>query len=301
MFKQITIVDYTGIQENEIEKLDTLSKNPVKTFNNIPESDNEIIDRIKDSDCIFVSWNTLLNANVLSHAKDLKYIGMCCSLIDNNSANVDIEYATNHGIAVTGIRDYGDDGVAEYIISELIRLLKGTGDLKWKPESVELTNRKVGIIGLGTTGKMLADRLQAFGAQIFYYSRNRKPEAEQNGIKFLPLKELLKETEIISFHLPKNTNILKDSDFEFFGNSKILINTSLGLPFNKTAFEKWIFDKRNFAIFDGEGIGEHKKDFDKYQNIISTDQVSGWTSEAKKRLSIKVMENLDKYIRNCKI
>lgn len=297
MFKQITVVDYTGLQDWAFKKLQTLSKEPIKIFNDIPKSDKEIVERIKDADCVFVSWNTQLSAKVLSKSKSLKYIGMCCSLIDSSSANIDINYATKNGITVTGIRDYGDDGVAEYILSELIRLIKGIGKHQWKAESLELTNRKVGIIGLGTTGKMLADRLHAFGTQVYYYSRNRKPEAEIEGIKYLPLNDLLNTSEIISFHLPRNTNILKDEEFKIFGNGKILINTSLGLPFDKSEFENWISNDQNFAIFDGEGIGEHKKEFDRYNNIISTEIVSGWTSEAKERLSHKALDNLNEYIK----
>lgn len=120
-----------------------------------------------------------MTAKVLSAAKDLKYVGMCCSLYDKKSANVDIDYAELNRITVKGARDYGDEGLVEYIIAELIRLIKGIGKQQWKRDAVELTGRKVGIIGMGATGKMLADRLQAFGAKVYYYNRSRKPQAEK--------------------------------------------------------------------------------------------------------------------------
>ena len=292
MFEQIVIVDKTGLRPWALEELKKYSERPIKMFDDIPNSDAEIIERIKDADCVLVSWRTQLRSETLSHAKKLKYIGMCCSLYDSGSANVDINYASNHGISVTGIRDYGDEGVTEYIVSALIRLTKGIGPLQWKSEPVELKNRKVGIIGLGTTGKMLADILIAFGSEVFYFSRSRKPKAEKAGITYLPLDELLSTTEIISFHLPKNTTILKHDHFNTFGSGKILINTSLGFTFDKEAFKDWISENDNFAIFDSDGIGGFKREFKKYGNIILADLTAGWTQEAQERLSNKVLENL---------
>ena len=48
--------------------------------------------RIENADCVFVSWNTKLTSSILSNTKNLKYIGMCCSLYENQSSNIDIEY-----------------------------------------------------------------------------------------------------------------------------------------------------------------------------------------------------------------
>ncbi|MEL7120354.1 MAG: NAD(P)-dependent oxidoreductase [Bacteroidota bacterium] len=297
MFKQIVIVDKTGLENWTLEKLSEYSENPIKIYNDLPTSE-EAAKRIEDADGVFVSWRTPLSAEVLSCAKDLKYVGMCCSLYDKNSANVDIEYADKHGITVKGVRDYGDEGLAEFIISELIRLLKGIGKQQWRKEAVELTERKVGIIGMGATGKMLADRLQAFGAKVCYYNRSRKPQAEKDGFGYMSLNELLESSEIISLHLPRNTTIMNKAEFARFGSGKILINTSLGLTFDKAAFEKWISDPTNYAIFDGDGLGQYKREFDKFENIISTEVVSGWTKEAQGRLSTKVLDNLIEFMKN---
>lgn len=298
MFKQIVIVDKTGLKDWALEKLTRYSKNPIKMYDDVPVSEQETQERIKEADCVFVSWRTPLKAKVLTNAKDLKYIGMCCSLYDKKSANVDIDYAETNGITVKGIRDYGDEGLVEYIVSELIRLIKGIGKQQWKNEPVELTRRNIGIIGMGTTGKMLADRLKAFGANIYYYSRNRKPQAEIDGFSYLPLNELLKSTEVISLHLPRHTTILKEREFKLFGSGKILINTSLGFTFDKSAFDNWITDQNNYAIFDGDGIGQYKQEYDNLSNVISSAFSSGWTIEAQERLSKKVLDNVIEFVNN---
>lgn len=256
MFKQIVIIEHTGLQNWAIEKLSRYSENKIVIFDNSPKSEEETLKRIENADCVFVSWNTKLTSSILSNTKNLKYIGMCCSLYENQSSNIDIEYCEKNQITVKGIKNYGDEGLVEFIISELIRLIKGLGEKKWKRNPLELKGRKIGIIGMGTTGKLLGDRLLAFGSKVFYYSRSLKP----------------------------------------IGDGKILVNTSLGLTFNKLAFDNWIKNQNNYAIFDGDGIGKHKNEFDNLENIISSDLVSGWTKEAQERLSKKVLEKVNYFL-----
>ena len=78
------------------------------------------------------------------------------------------------------------------------------GNVRWLEESTELTGRKVGIIGLGKTGGMIAEAMRFFGAEVLYYSRTRKAEAEAKGIAYRPLADLLKEAEIVCTCLPRN-------------------------------------------------------------------------------------------------
>ncbi|MEG0249353.1 MAG: NAD(P)-dependent oxidoreductase [Peptostreptococcus sp.] len=291
-FKKIVCVDNTGLENWAIKKLGKYSAEDVEIFKDYPENDDEIIKRIKGADCVLVSWNTQISKRVIEESKDLKYIGMCCSLYDESSANVDIVAARQNSIEVRGIRDYGDEGLVEFIVSELIRLLKGLGNQQWKNEAVELTQRKVGIIGMGTTGKMLARMLSDFGMDVYYFNRSRKSDIENEGIKYLPLSELLQTVEIISTHLPKNTVLLGKDEFDLFGEGKILINTSLGVPFEVGAFLEWIKGKENYAIFDGDGSGANKEKFEEFSNIIISEKVAGWTKEARERLSNKVLKNI---------
>ena len=296
-FNKIVLVDKTGLRNWTISDLQKYSIEAIDVYEDYPESDSVLVERIGKADCVLVSWNTRISEKVMKKCPNLKYVGMCCSLYDASSANVDIKYARNNGIEVRGVRDYGDEGLIEFIISELIRLIKGLGENQWKDEPVELTTRKLGIIGMGTTGQMLADRAKAFQMEVSYYNRSRKLDVENTGVNYMPLKELLSNCEIISTHLPKNTNLLNDEHFRAFGNGKILINTSLGLTFEKDSFLNWINEDHNYAIFDGDGVGEHQEEFKKYKQIIVSQKVGGWTSEAIDRLSKKVIENVEDYIK----
>ena len=99
--------------------------------------------------------------------------------------------ANERGITVTGIRDYGDEGVVEYVVSELVRCLHGFGQESWEELPREITGLKVGIVGLGKSGGMIADALKFFGADISYYARSEKEAATAKGYRFLSLGKLL--------------------------------------------------------------------------------------------------------------
>ncbi|UJH92034.1 dihydrofolate reductase [Antarcticibacterium sp. 1MA-6-2] len=269
-FNKIVCVDKTKIQDWAIEELQSLSEQEVLNYTDYPESKEEIQDRIGDAEAIFVSWHTQIDEEIIGKCTNLKYIGMCCSLYDDESANVAVNFARERGIVVKGIKDYGDPGVVEFIVSELVRLLHGLGKHQWKEMPMELTNRKIGIIGLGTTGQLLAQCLLPFGGELYYYSRTRKEEWEARGVNYLPLNHLLQTVEIISLHLPKNTPLLTEKNFVAFGSGKILINTSLGLPFEKEAFQHWINNPSNFSIFDGDGKKELNQEVEGRNNIITT-------------------------------
>jgi len=137
--------------------------------------------------------------------------------------------------------------------------------------------------------------------KVYYFSRTRKMDMEMDGIEWLPLNELLKTVEIISMHLPKNTVILGTNEFHLFGDGKILINTSLGTPFEVPAFLEWIKRKGNYAIYDEDGSGGNKNEFEKYNNIILPKKVAGWTKEARERLSIKVLKNIEEFLKELNV
>lgn len=296
-FQKITIIDSCGLTQPVLEQITALSKLPIVIYHDDPANDSEILNRISDSDCVLVSWRTKVNAEVIKAAPNLKYIGMCCSLYDEKAANVDIAQARLQGIVVKGVRDYGDDGTLEFIFAELIYLLKGLGTQKWQPQNRELRGKTMGIIGMGTLGTMVARTAKHFGMNVYYFNRSRKPELEAEGFEFLPLNELMARCDVISLHLPKNSIVLGEAEFRNKKPNSILVNTSIGLTFDKNAFLNWIEnDPTSFAIFDGPGVGEHFDEFSKFPNVILSKPSSGFTLEAQSRLSEKVLANMQNFL-----
>lgn len=295
-FQKIVAVEPINLTPDRKERLEKYA-DCVVLYPDIPKDDDEIIQRIGDADAVLVSFTTYIGRDVLSKVPNVKYVGMCCSLYAEESANVDIAYAREHGIQVTGVRDYGDRGVVEYVIYQLVRILHGYDYPCWREQPLELTDLKVGVIGLGTSGGMIAEALRFMLADVSYYSRTRKPDKESQGIRYMELADLLRENEVIITCLNKNVILLHDKEFQILGNKKIMINTSIGPASDMAALRKWISNRENILCCDSKGaIGEIADEIWNQENVICMNGCSGKTYQSYELLTRKVLENMECYL-----
>ena len=292
MFKKLVAIEPVGLIPSAEEKLFSFAEDVIM-HHEIPADDSEITRRIGDADAILLSYTTQLGKEAIEQCPNLKYIGMCNSLYTPESANVDIYYANSRGISVTGIRDYGDEGVVEYVIYELVRCLHGFRQKPWDGAAREITGIRAGIVGLGKLGGMIADALHFFGADISYFARSEKEDAKSKGYRYLPLDRLLAECEVICCCLNRNTVLIHKDQFEIMGERKILFNTGLSPAWDEEPFLKWL-EGDNICFCDSVGAlgGKHLLDHPKVRCVgIST----GKTVQASHRLSEKVLNNLSEF------
>lgn len=294
MFRKLVAIEPVSLIPTAEKKLQSYAKEVVM-YTDIPANDHEVAARIGDADAVLLSYTSRINRAALEKCPNVKYIGMCCSLYSPESANVDILYANERGITVTGIRDYGDEGVVEYVVSELVRCLHGFGQEPWDEIPREITGLRVGIIGLGKLGGMIADALHFFGAEIGYFSRSEKPEAAAKGYRYLPLNKLLSQCEMVCCCLNKNTVLLHAEEFQQLGNKKILFNVGLSPAWDEAPFLQWL-ENDNLCFCDSIGAlgGEHLLG---HPNTRCMQTSTGRTRQAFDRLSEKVLANLSEYNR----
>ncbi|QIK69495.1 dihydrofolate reductase [Erysipelothrix sp. HDW6C] len=292
MFKKIVAIEPVSLVPTAIEQLHHVA-HEVVMYDDMPSSDQEIINRIANADAVLVSYTTTINKFVLESCPNIRYIGMCCSLYSPESVNVDIHAANALGITVKGVRDYGDEGVVEYVISELVRYLHGFGGKQWQDLPIEISGLNVGIVGLGTSGIMIADALKFMGANIHYFSRTRKYDQEGKGYTYLPFHQLLETVDVVFSCLNKNVILFDQKAFESLGNGKIFFNTSIGPSFEDAALENWLDTGDNEFFCDSEGaIGSLVN----HPHVNCMGVSSGRTRQAFERLSKKVIENIDAYL-----
>lgn len=208
-------------------------------------SDEEILEVGKDADLILVDAMGRVSRNVIDQMPNLKMIhseGV-------GYQGVDVKAATEKEIYVCNCKSMNASAVAEQTILLMLGLLKNvvignesvrkgtqiqtkesymlSGNLK------ELSECTVGLIGFGDIAKATAKLLHAFGAKVIYYKRT--PESEdinqQYHVEYVPLDQLLKESDIVSLHLPVTEKTRYMVNKEFFQKMKLesyLINTSRG-------------------------------------------------------------------------
>lgn len=292
-FNKIVAIEPVSLIPEYEEKLKTLA-DEVVMYGDIPADDDVIANRIGDADCVLLSYTSRLTAGAMAKCPNIKYVGMCCSLYSPESANVDIRYAEAHGIKVTGIRDYGDEGVVEYVVSELVRCLHGFGQPSWETMPREITGLKVGVVGLGKSGGMIADAMKFFRADIAYFARGEKQAAAEKGYRFMPLQDLMEWSDVVFCCLNKNTVLLHEEEFRRLGNHKILFNTGLSPAWDEVPFLKWL-DGDNLCYCDTLGAlgGEQLL---AHPHVRCVNVSTGRTSQAFVRLSEKVLANVEEYL-----
>ena len=296
MFEKLVMIEPINIFDIHKEELKNYAKEVI-AYQDMPKNDDEIIERINDADAVLLSYTSRINSYVLKRVKNVKYIGMCCSLYSIESANVDILKANELGITVTGVRDYGDNGVAEYIIHELVEFLGGYKGNYWDNMPYEITGLKCGVIGLGTSGSLIAKTLKFFGAEVSYYSRTRKPNFEiENNVTYKELNDLCQNSEAIFLALNKNVLLLQKEHFALMKGKRILFNTSIGPGFDPKALKEWLQDKNHF--FFGDTLLTAGDDtIWTLPNAFTINRSSGGkTYQAFLRLGEKVLDNIKNYL-----
>ncbi|MBS3765653.1 hypothetical protein KGY71_03925 [Candidatus Bipolaricaulota bacterium] len=96
-----------------------------------------------------------------------------------------------------------------------------------------LYRRTLGLIGIGTIGKMVAERAKSFGMDVFYYDPYRLSEGEEEemGVSYAPLDDLLQNSDFISLHARVNDQtkkMINKESLELMKESSYLINTARG-------------------------------------------------------------------------
>jgi phosphoglycerate dehydrogenase-like enzyme len=296
IFERLVLADRTRLTAEGVAELQRFSRQRLGLFADDPATEAELAARIGEADAVLVGWQTKVTAAVLAAAAKVRYVGMCCSLYDEASANVDIAAARRLGIEVRGVRDYGDEGVAEFVVAELVSLYKGLGGRQWGPEPEEIKGKTLGVVGFGKTGAMVAQAAAAFGMEVLYFSRTRKPEQEGESVHFAPLAELLTRADAVTTHLPRNTRILDAAAFAALKPGAVLVNTSIGPTFDVDAFCAWMEKGGNFAVFDADGAAGCTERFARYPGVRIYGRSTGFTVEARLRLTNKVIANIRAFL-----
>ena len=296
MFKKLVMIEQINIFQEHKNELKKYAFEVIE-YPDIPKTDDEIIERISDADAVLLSYTSKINSYVLEKCKNIKYIGMCCSLYSIESANVDIIKAKELGITVTGVRDYGDNGVAEYVIHELVSFLGGYNGYKWDNIPYEITDLKCGVVGLGTSGTLIAKTLKFFGAEVTYYSRTRKLDLEKElKITYQPLNEICKDKEAIFLALNKNVLLLQKEQFDLMKGKRILFNTSIGPGFDSKALKEWLKETNHFFFGDTLLTAGDLSIWNLPNTFTINRSSGGKTKQAFLRLGEKVINNIKDFL-----
>lgn len=304
---KISLIDPLMV-DNEIiekhkEKIDGLG-HEFQYFNQSAKDDDEIIERLKDSQVAIIT-NNKFSKKVIDNT-NLKLIDVAFTGFNH----VDMAACEENDIIVENASGYSDDSVAELVIGLAISLMrkfdKNNKNI-FEDESFNLLGqiikgKTVGIIGTGKIGTRVIELFNAFGANILAFNRSEKDEVKNLGAKYVGLEELLKNSDIVSIHLPQNDETIgfigKD-ELDLMKDKAVLINCARGPIVDNKHLAKLLNEDKLRAgidVFDMEPPLEKDYPLRNAKNVLLTNHVGYLTEEAMKIRCEIVFDNLYKFL-----
>lgn len=195
----------------------------------------ELVERSQDADVVMIA-NNPYPAEAIDQNENLKLINVAFTGVDH----VEIADAKNQDVLIANAAGYADQAVAELAIGLVLDLYRGVtyGDQTIREahypgpfQGREISGKIVGIIGTGKIGLMTAKLFQAFGANVIAYSRTEKETVKDLEIEYLPLDELMKQSDIVSLHVPltpETKGMIGAEEIALMKEDALFINTARG-------------------------------------------------------------------------
>lgn len=273
------------------------------SYDSRPENDVEIIKRASKADVIILS-NLPISENVINNCENLKMISVAFAGVDH----IPMDLCRERNIIVSNGGGYSNHAVAELVIGSAINLFRKItwGDSQTRKFSTregflgsELYGKTFGIIGFGKIGQETAKLAQAFGCKVIAYNRSSKNFPD---IDFVELDYLLKESDIISLHVPltnETKGLLGAEELQLLKSTSILINTARGAIIDYNALTDIL--KRNRIAGAAIDVYEKEPPLDKSHplfeapNTILLPHIGYATNEAIELRGNIVIDNIIKW------
>ncbi|RLI42562.1 glycerate dehydrogenase [Candidatus Bathyarchaeota archaeon] len=303
---KIVVVDHVYLEEEHIEKLRSIGD--VEIFKDMPKNSEELKRRIGDADIAIVGWSHLTE-EILKAVEKLKMV----SIWATTCHYVDLKTARERKIVVTHVPGYATEAVAEHVFALLLaaarKLLLADkhvrrGEFDWRPfRGLELAGRTIGVIGTGAIGCRVAEIAKAFKMRILAFDKYPNFErAEEIGMKYVDLQTLLRESDVITLHVPltpETEGLIGKSDIDLMKEGCVLINTSQGKVIDEKALIEALKSRKiayaGLDVFEEEPPPKDNPLF-KLENTVLSPHIGFHTLEAAKRCTEICIDNILKFI-----
>ncbi len=264
----------------------------------------QLLPALADADAVLIRSATKMNAEAIGAAKQLKVIARAGVGLDN----VDVPAATKAGVMVVNAPTSNITSAAELAVGLLLasarHIAPANQSLKggaWKRSSyggVELLEKKVGIVGFGRIGQLVAERLKGFGMEILAYDPYVSAQrAGQLGAQLVTLDELLAEADFISIHLPKTPETIGLIGAEALTKVKPsvrIINAARGGVLDEAALATAIAEGRvagaGLDVFDAEPCTDSP--LFAFESVVVTPHLGASTDEAQEKAGVAVAKSV---------
>ena len=224
--------------------------------------------------------------------------------------NIDVDACTRRGIPVTNTPDVLTDTTADIawalMFATARRVAEGDRYVRegrfsgWGPLLMlgsDVTGATLGIVGAGRIGTATARRAAGFSMPIVYASRRRSEAIERVGARYLPLDDLLRESDFVSLHVPlttETTHLISERELELMKPTAYLINTTRGPVVDEKALVRALRD----GVIAGAGLDVFEREPElepglaDLENVVMLPHVGSGTVATRIRMGNTAAANL---------
>ncbi|OAT31225.1 erythronate-4-phosphate dehydrogenase [Buttiauxella brennerae ATCC 51605] len=245
--------------------------------------------KLADADALMVRSVTKINEDLLG-GKGVKFVGTATAGTDH----VDENYLERAGIAFSAAPGCNAIAVVEYVFSSLLMLAERDG--------FKLTERTVGIIGVGNVGSRLQARLEAFGVRTLLCDPPRADRGDEGD--FVSLEQVVREADVLTFHTPlfkdgpyKSLHLADEKLISALKPGTILINACRGPVVDNAALLKCLENGQELSVVLDVWEPEPELNVALLDRVdIGTAHIAGYTLEGKARGTTQVFEAFSEFI-----
>ena len=274
-------------------------------------SAQELIGRSFESDALMICHSELLSAGVVEKLSDrLKIVANYSVGVDH----CDLQALKNRGIIVTNTPDVLSDATAEIALLLLLgasrRAYEGDQMLRrgtwnhWAPiemNGIQVSGKRLGIVGMGRVGQVVASRARGFDMEIHYANRSRLPEGLERGAIYHPsIQSLFEAVEMISLNCPateETENLINAKSIGWMNPGTVFVNTARGRLVDENALLEALKSGHIAAagldVFKTEPGGN--PEFAQCDNVFMLPHLGSSTRETRKAMGDRALDNLDAF------
>ncbi|MGF6847071.1 D-3-phosphoglycerate dehydrogenase [Chitinophaga sp. W3I9] len=215
------------------EALAVLQKN-VNVFTGYDEPSLQEVLNKEDIHAIITRGKGLITQPLMDAFPHLQVVARCGVGLDN----VDVAAATVKKIKVINAPGSNAATIAEHTLSLMLMLMRNMyesvsqvkqNNWSWRNSYAgdELNGKTLGVLGMGNIGKRVARLGEAFGMEVVYWSKS----VQDLPYKYLAMEDVLRQSDVVSFHLPLNNEtgkIIGEKQLRLMKRGSLLINTARG-------------------------------------------------------------------------
>jgi len=275
----------------------------------------EILSLSKDCDGILSFTTTKLDSHTINKLSD------SVKIIANYAVgfgNIDIDSAKKKSIIVTNTPEVLTDSTADVSILLLLgasrRAYEGRKAAEnqnwvWSTNLLlgkQMSNQKLGILGMGRIGRAVAQRAKGFGMEIHYHNRSRLSPELENGATYHPdIKSLFAQSEFLSINCPatsETANLLNEETIKFLPDKVVVANAARGDVINDDAMIKAMKSGKVFALGLDVYNGEPKinEEYLKLDNLFLLPHLGSATKRTRIDMGDRAIDNLQDFFSNKK-